>query len=45
MKKNIFALAIVAFSGLFFASCKTKEKCDAYKSSIPSHHTGAQTNS
>jgi hypothetical protein len=37
MKKLVFAIALIACSGIFFTSCKSKEKCDAYKSSTPSH--------
>ncbi|MEO5642255.1 MAG: hypothetical protein ABIS12_02950 [Bacteroidia bacterium] len=32
MKKAILALALVALSGLFFTSCRSKEKCAAYSS-------------
>lgn len=38
MKKFIFAFALIACSGIMFTSCKSKEKCDAYKSSTPSHN-------
>jgi hypothetical protein len=37
MKKVIIAFALVAFSGIFFASCRSKEKCAAYNSSVPTH--------
>jgi hypothetical protein len=40
MKKVIIAIALVAFSGMFFASCRSKEKCAAYGSSnTPTHKT------
>lgn len=32
MKKVILALAIIGSASMFFASCKSKEKCDAYRS-------------
>ncbi|MBI3510141.1 MAG: hypothetical protein HY064_05720 [Bacteroidetes bacterium] len=44
MKKIIIALALISCSGIFFASCKSKQNCDAYKSSTPAHHKLNQAN-
>jgi hypothetical protein len=44
MKKVILVFALALFTGVSISSCKSKEKCDAYKSSAPVKHKGAQTN-
>jgi hypothetical protein len=40
MKKAFLALALVAFTVMSLASCKSKEKCEAYSyNTAPKAHT------
>lgn len=38
MKKIFFAFALIVVASATLASCKGKEKCDAYSSSTSAHH-------